>query len=195
MTTVIVKYNAGNTKSVVFALNRLGIEPIISNDIEVLQSADKVIFPGVGHAKSAMESLRENGLEEVLPQLKQPFLGICLGQQLMCKHSEEGNVACLGMFDLEVKRFPATDKIPHMGWNQVNKLKGPLFEGISEEEYFYHVHSYYVPDNPHSIATCDYITPFATAIQKDNFYAAQFHPEKSGEAGGKLLKNFLSLKQ
>lgn len=193
MQVAIIDYNAGNTRSVIFALNRLGIDPVLTADKELLQKADKVILPGVGHARSAMEALRYKGLDKLIPQLRQPVLGICLGQQLMCSFSEEGNTDCLGIFDLEVKLFPAEEKVPHMGWNQVGKLNGPLFNGIEDNEFFYHVHSYYVPQNEFAIAECDYILPFATAIQRDNFYATQFHPEKSGLAGEKLLKNFIEL--
>lgn len=193
MKIAIINYNAGNTQSVIFALNRLGIDPILTDDRELLRSADRVILPGVGHARAAMTALREKGLDTLIPSLKQPVLGVCLGQQLMCRYSEEGATNCLGIFEGDVKLFPATEKVPHMGWNQVNNLKGKLFDGINEGEFFYHVHSYYVPLNEFSIAECDYILPFATAMNKDNFYAVQFHPEKSGKVGEKLLKNFVEL--
>lgn len=193
MKLAIIDYSAGNTQSVIFALNRLGIDPILSDQKEILQSADKVILPGVGHAASAMKVLKEKGLDVIIRNLKQPLLGICLGQQLLCAHSEEGDVDGIGIFPQTVKRFPENEKVPHMGWNTVTDLKGPLFKDISSESYFYHVHSYYVPQNEFSIASCNYILPFATAMQKDNYYAAQFHPEKSGTAGQQFLKNFLEL--
>lgn len=194
MKLAIINYNAGNTQSVIFALNRVGIEPVLTDNIETLLSADKVILPGVGHARSAMDALKAKGLDKLIPNLKQPVLGICLGQQLMCSHSEEGDTECLGIFDLPVRLFPPTDKVPHMGWNQIDKLKTELFHGIDAGEFFYHVHSYYIPVNELAIAQCDYILPFATALHKDNFYATQFHPEKSGPAGERLLKNFISIK-
>ncbi len=193
MKVALINYNAGNTQSVIFALNRLGINPILTDNKDELLSADKVILPGVGHAKSAMEALRSKGLDVLIPQLTQPVLGVCLGQQLMCRFSGEGDTDCLGIFDLPVKLFPAQQKVPHMGWNTITDLKGDLFKGIEEGEYFYHVHSYYIPMNEFAVATCDYILPFATALQKDNFYAAQFHPEKSGKAGEQLLRNFLNI--
>jgi glutamine amidotransferase len=193
MKVAIIQYNAGNTQSVIFALNRLGIEPILSNNKEELLAADKVILPGVGHAKAAMENLKKNGLVDFIPSLKQPVLGICLGQQLMCKHSEEGDVAGLNIFPTEVKLFPATEKVPHMGWNSIINLKSALFKGVEEGASVYHVHSYYVSNNEFAIASCNYITPFATAMQRDNFYATQFHPEKSGAVGEQILKNFLEL--
>ncbi|MES2628769.1 MAG: imidazole glycerol phosphate synthase subunit HisH [Bacteroidota bacterium] len=193
MKLAIIDYNAGNTQSVIFALNRLGIEPVLTADHAELQSADKVILPGVGHARSAMDALIYKGLDKLIPELKQPVLGICLGQQLMCRFSEEGNTDCLGIFDLPVKLFAPTEKVPHMGWNQVDQLKGKLFEGIDSGEYFYHVHSYYVPLSEFATAQCDYILPFSTALNRDNFYATQFHPEKSGKAGESVLRNFIGL--
>lgn len=193
MNIAIVKYNAGNIQSVEYALNRLHINPIITDNPEVLQKADKIIFPGVGEASSAMAYLKKHNLDEVLIQLKQPFLGICFGMQLMCKHSEEGNVDCLGIFDVNVKRFPAKDKIPHMGWNTLHDLQGTLLKNIPQESYMYFVHSYYAEVNKHTTATCNYILPFSAGIEKDNFFAFQFHPEKSGIVGAKILENFIKL--
>jgi glutamine amidotransferase len=195
----IVKYNAGNIRSMTYALNRLGVEPVLTDDPEQLRQAEKVIFPGVGEASSAMQYLRKAGLDRVLRELKQPFLGVCLGMQLMCRHSEEGDTECLGMFDLPVRRFARQNeagqafKVPHMGWNRLTDMKGPLFEGLGEAPYVYFVHSYYVPDNPYTIATADYVQPFCAALHRDNYYAAQFHPEKSSTLGEKILKNFLDL--
>ena len=195
MDIAIVKYNAGNTQSVINALNRIGIEPKLTNDPYELSTADKVIFPGVGEAKTTMLHLEELGLDKVLPQLKQPFLGICLGMQLMCRHSEEFDTACLNIFNLEVKRFmPEThEKVPHMGWNNlVNYNESPLFKGLPDE-HVYFVHSFYVPQNEMSIADAEYIHPFCAALHQDNFYAVQFHPEKSGVQGQQILKNFIEL--
>ncbi len=189
----IVKYNAGNIQSVSYALNRLGIEPIITSCPDELYKADKIIFPGVGEASSAMAYLRKNNLDEVLTQIKQPFLGICFGMQLMCKHSEEGDVDCLGIFDVNVKRFPAKDKVPHMGWNTISNFKSPLLKGIEPNSYMYFVHSYYAEVNVHTNSTCDYILPFSSGIEKDNYFAFQFHPEKSGTIGSKILQNFIDL--
>jgi len=189
----IVKYNAGNIMSVSYALNRLGIEPIVTDNPLELQQADKVIFPGVGEASTAMTYIRQRGLDTVLKNLKQPFLGICLGMQLMGSHSEEGDTECLGIFDAKVKKFPATDKVPHMGWNQIFDFKSPLLKGIDEQSYVYFVHSYYVELCKDTAVHCDYIVPFSAGLQKDNFYAFQFHPEKSGETGAKILENFIRL--
>ena len=190
----IVKYNAGNIRSVMNALHRLGVEALVTDDPELLREADKVIFPGVGEASSAMRYLRERELDQVLKNLHQPFLGICLGLQLMCKHSEEGDTECLGIFTENVKRFPSgKEKVPHMGWNNCSTLKGPLFEGISTEDDFYFVHSYYAELGSQTTAECDYILPFSAALQQDNFHAVQFHPEKSADAGQQLIKNFLQL--
>lgn len=200
MQVVIIKYNAGNTKSVEHALHRIGIQPVISDDAEVIRMADKVIFPGVGHAETTMKHLKELRLDEVIRQLKQPFLGICLGQQLMCSHSEEGDVECLNIFPVKVKKFQSEPlqqgnhpKIPHMGWNTIRQLSSPLFEGVDEKDYVYFVHSYYCEKNDYAISTCDYILPFAAAIRKDNFYAVQFHPEKSADTGGRILENFINI--
>ena len=189
----VVKYNAGNTRSVLNALHRLGVEAVVTDDAEQLRQADKVIFPGVGEAATAMQHLREHGLDSVLRQLQQPFLGICLGLQLMCEHSEEGDVPCLGIFNHRVKRFPATGTVPHMGWNDLVSTDGPLFNGIAPSTDFYFVHSYYADIGLNSSAVCDYLLPFSAALQKDNFHAVQFHPEKSAESGQLLIKNFLDL--
>jgi imidazole glycerol-phosphate synthase subunit HisH len=189
----ILKYNAGNIKSVKNALTRLGYKSIITDDPHDLKQADKVILPGVGEAGSAMQYLSERGLDKLLLSLEQPVLGICLGLQLMCRHSEEGDTRCLGIFDTAVKLFPPVDKIPHMGWNNFLTVKGALFNGISLSDDVYYVHSYYSEISSCTSATCDYIVPFSTAMQKDNFFATQFHPEKSALIGEKILKNFLEL--
>jgi imidazole glycerol-phosphate synthase subunit HisH len=189
----VLKYNAGNVQSVIYALHRLGAEAIITDDEEMLLRADKVIFPGVGAAGTTMTYLKENKLDEVIRNIKNPLLGICLGMQLLCKHSEENNTECLGIFDVNVKLFPPKEKVPHIGWNNLKDCKGKLFNNVSESSDVYFVHSYYAEQNENSIADCDYILPFSAAIQKDNFYAVQFHAEKSGEAGEKILKNFLEL--
>jgi len=191
--TVIVKYNAGNVISVTNALYRLGVEPEITDDPEKLASADKVIFPGVGEASTAMDYLRKRSLDKVLIDLKQPFLGICLGLQLMCRHSEENNTDCMGIFDLDVKRFPPEDKVPHMGWNKLEMKDHPLFKGTPVNTFFYYVHSYYAEIGPETIATSEYILPFSAALHKDNFYAIQAHTEKSGQDGQIVLQNFLNL--
>lgn len=193
MKIAIVKYNAGNLQSVIYALQRLGIEPMVTNQAEELRSADKVIFPGVGEAASAMKSLKENNLDTLLPTLKQPFLGICLGLQLMCKHSEERDTPCLGVFDLQVKKFKPKMKVPHMGWNRLENMKSPLFNQLNGNAYVYFVHSYYAEMGKGTIATADYINPFSAALQKDNFFAIQAHPEKSGEVGARIIRNFLDL--
>jgi glutamine amidotransferase len=196
MKVVVVKYNAGNIRSVDDALNRLNVHAEITDDPEKIASADKVIFPGVGEASTAMNYLRERNLDQVLKALKQPFLGVCLGQQLMCAHSEEGDVDCLGIFNEKVRRFRPTDnsiKVPHMGWNSIYDLKTPLYKGISENSYVYFVHSYYVEAGPDTIATCNYVQPFAASLHKENFFSCQFHPEKSAEVGAKIISNFLEL--
>jgi glutamine amidotransferase len=197
MDVAIVKYNAGNIYSVVHALKRLGIDPILTDDAELLAKADRVLFPGQGEASNAMAYLKEHALDKVIKDLRQPVLGICIGQQLMCQHSEEGNTDCLGIFPLEVKRFSPKvheDKVPQMGWNSIYNLSTPLFHGINEHEYIYNVHSFYVPfHEDFTIATCDYILPYSAALHKDNFYATQFHPEKSGSVGERILRNFLNL--
>ena len=198
MRVAVVKYNAGNIFSVIHALQRMGVEPLLTDSPEELRSADRVIFPGQGEASNAMHYLREHGLDKIIPSLTQPVLGICIGQQLMCRHSEEGDVDCLGIFDAEVKRFVPLrheDKIPHMGWNCLQfpqpPLQGALFQGLGEEPFVYFVHSYYVPVCEHTAAVTEYIHPFSAAMHKGNFYATQFHPEKSGSVGQMILKNFL----
>jgi imidazole glycerol-phosphate synthase subunit HisH len=189
----IVKYNAGNIKSVQNGLKRLGYNSIITDNPVELRKADKVIFPGVGEAGTAMKYLREKGLDECIKSLKQPVLGICLGLQLMCNHSEESDTDCLGIFDTNVSLFPPVDKVPHMGWNSFLTLKGELFDGIKKDDDVYYVHSYYAGISTSTSATCEYILPFSAAMQKDNFFATQFHPEKSAAIGEKILRNFLKL--
>ncbi len=215
MKVAVVKYNAGNIFSVIHALQRMGVEPLLTDNAEELRSADRVIFPGQGEASNAMHYLRERGLDRIIPSLTNPVLGICIGQQLMCRHSEEGDVDCLGIFDAEVKRFVPLrheDKIPHMGWNTLHPVQGEelrmknksnqsedngnsgssLFESL-DGEFVYFVHSYYVPVCQHTAAVTEYIHPFSAAMQKDNFFATQFHPEKSGRVGQQILRNFLEL--
>ena len=191
MKIVIIDYGAGNVKSVQFALERLGYDAKCSNQIEEIQKADKVIFPGVGEAQSAMEEIRKFGLDTIIPKLTQPVLGICLGMQLMCQHSEENDTDCLGIFPIDVKLFTIDFKVPHLGWNQIVDVKGHLFDKVSESSYVYYVHSYYVPENEFSIANTEYGIKYSGAIRKDNFYACQFHPEKSGDIGEQILKNFI----
>ena len=193
MKVVVIKYNAGNVQSVLFALERMGIKGILSDKAEEINSADKIIFPGVGEASNAMQYLKETRLDAVIKGLKQPSLGICLGMQLMCKYSEEGGTDCLGIFDLNVKKFQEGLKIPQIGWNNIFNLKGELFNGIKANEFMYFVHGYYIEKNENSIAETNYITDFSSAIQKNNFYAVQFHPEKSSLSGQKLLENFIKL--
>ena len=196
MKVAVVKYNAGNIRSVDYALKRLGVEAVITADKEILQSADKVIFPGVGEAGTTMNHLKATGLDELIKNLRQPVFGICLGMQLMCRHSEEGEVDCLNIFDVDVKRFVPQkheDKVPHMGWNTIGHLNSELFKGFTQDEFVYFVHSFYVPTCDFTAATTDYIHPFSAALHKDNFYATQFHPEKSGKTGEKILTNFLNL--
>lgn len=194
MKIVIIDYGAGNVFSVKTAFKRLGYETIVSGDINEIQSADRVIFPGVGQASAAMAQLKESGLDKLIPQLRMPVLGVCLGMQLMCRFSEEDNTDGLGIFPLPVKKMQGDFKIPHMGWNNICDLKDGLLQEIREEERMYFVHSYYVPDNEYCIARCDYHGVFAAAIRKDNFWGCQFHPEKSSAAGERLLKNFLLMK-
>lgn len=190
----IVEYNAGNVQSVQFALQRLGVEAIITGNEEEIKRADKVIFPGVGHAQTAMDYLRAHDLDKVVGSLTQPVLGICLGMQLLCKSSEEGNTTCIGIFDATVKRFEsATEKIPQVGWNNIYDYKSLLFDGLEPKAFVYSVHSYYVPVSNDTVAETNYIYPYSAALQKDNFYAVQFHPEKSGRVGETILKNFISL--
>lgn len=193
MKTTIIKYNAGNIRSVDFALRRMGVIAEISDDPEIIRGSDKVIFPGVGEAGNTMKYLRERSMDKLLKSLTQPVLGICLGQQLMCTWSEERDTDCIGIFDLPVKKFPPRDKIPHMGWNQLKNLSGDLFKGVEEGEYVYFVHSYYVPVGKETTAESSYILDFSASTQKDNFYATQFHPEKSGDTGQRILENFIAL--
>ncbi len=193
MNVVIIDYKGGNVQSVRFALERLGVHATLTEDRETIQQADKVIFPGEGEANSAMRQLRADGLDKILPTLKQPFLGICLGMQLLCRHSEENDTPMLNIIPLEVKRFVTNLKVPHMGWNNIYNLKTPLMAGLSEKDYVYFVHSYHVPQSEHTIAAADYPVPFSAAVQYKNFYAVQFHAEKSGPTGTKILQNFLDL--
>lgn len=206
MNVAIVKYNAGNIYSVVNALRRMGIEPVLTDDAELLRKADKVLFPGQGHARETMEYLKARRLDEVIRDLRQPVFGICVGQQLLCRHSEEGDVDCIGIFDAEVKRFQPErheDKVPCMGWNYLEERRkrkeereyfvNPIFRGLGEKPYVYFVHSYYVPVCQDTIAIANYILPYSASMHKDNFYACQFHPEKSGKVGEQILKNFLAL--
>ena len=196
MKVAVIKYNAGNIRSVDYALKRLGVEAVITADEAVLRAADKVIFPGVGEAETTMDFLRASGMDRLIKELRQPVLGICLGMQLMCRHSEEGDVDCLGIFDTDVKRFISQrheDKVPHMGWNTIPRINSGLFKGFTKEEFVYFVHSFYVPVSDCTAAVTDYIHPFSAALHKDNYYATQFHPEKSGSVGERILRNFLEL--
>jgi glutamine amidotransferase len=193
MKIVILNYGSGNIQSIQFALNRLGFEGVLSNNYEEILSADKVIFPGVGEASSAMKRLKESGLDKLIPQLKQPVLGICLGMQLMCAYSEEGNTEGLGIFDDNVMKFTPKVKVPQMGWNTIYNLKSDLFNGISENEFMYLVHSFYVSNSENSIALTNYEVEYCSALQKNNFYGVQFHPEKSGKFGEQILNNFLKI--
>jgi glutamine amidotransferase len=189
----IIKYNAGNIRSVQNALSRLGYESIITDDRDEIIKADKVIFPGVGEAGSAMKYLKDREIDKIIISLKQPVLGICLGLQLMCRHSGEADTNCLNIFNSDVKMFPRTDKVPHMGWNNFISVWGDIFKGVSRKDDLYYVHSYYAGISSCTTAICDYILPFSAAMKKDNFYAVQFHPEKSAVTGEKILKNFLEL--
>lgn len=195
MEVAVIRYHAGNIQSVLFALQRIGITPLVSADPAVISKADKVIFPGVGEASGTMRELKSSGLDKVIKELKQPFLGICLGLQLMCDHSEEGDTDCLGIFNLKVKKFIPTggNKVPHVGWNSIQQLKGPLFKNIAEDCYVYYVHSFYAEIGNDTRAITSYVNPFSASLSKDNFYPVQFHPEKSGEAGEAILKNFIGL--
>jgi len=193
MSLVIINYNAGNVQSVTYALQRLGVEPVLSDDPETIRSADKVIFPGVGEASTAMKFLREKKLDEVIKSLKQPVFGVCLGLQLLCRHSEENNTDCLGIFDVQVRKFEPKLKVPQMGWNNLEKMHSPLFDGLPEEPYVYYVHSYYAELSEWTVAETEYVNRFSAALQKDNFYALQAHPEKSGRVGEQILQNFLKL--
>lgn len=189
----IIKYNGGNVSSVQNALNRLNIDSFITDDSELIMNADKVIFPGVGEASSTMKLLKEKGLDTLIPTLKQPVLGICLGMQLMCKGNEEGNTEGMGIFDINVKRFPPLELVPQMGWNSLTKENSLLFSGIEPGSDVYFVHSYYCELSEFTTSVCDYILPFSASLQKDNFYAVQFHPEKSGSVGSQILSNFINL--
>ena len=193
MDIVIIDYGAGNIQSIMFALQRLGYKAVLSHDAEEIKSADKVIFPGVGEASSAMKKLKATGMDTLIPQLKQPVLGICLGMQLMCNFSEEGNTTGLSIFDVDVLKFSNKVKVPQIGWNVITNLKTKLFRQIEENEYMYTVHSFYVPLCENTIATTDYEVLYSSALHKDNFYGVQFHPEKSSAAGEQVLKNFLEL--
>ena len=194
MKVAVVKYNAGNIQSVMNALRRVGVDPVLTDDPVELRNADRVIFPGQGEASHAMEYLQTHGLDQVIKSLTQPVLGICIGQQLMCEHSEEGNVDCLGIFPAQVLRFHPQkheQKVPHMGWNQLENVQDPLLEGINEGAFVYFVHSFYVPTTDYTIATTNHILSFSSAMRKGNFMATQFHPEKSGSVGERILTNFL----
>lgn len=195
MKLAIVKYNAGNIQSVLFALERIGVEGQVTDDPDLLRSADKVIFPGVGEARSAMQYLRGRGLDQVIRELKQPVLGICLGMQLLCRHSEENDTDCLGLIPVSVRKFPALPglKIPQIGWNDIYELESALFAGIPDHSYVYHVHGYYAEDSPYTIARCNYGLAYAAAIRRDNFFGLQFHTEKSAAIGEQILSNFLRL--
>ena len=195
MNLSIIKYNAGNIQSVMIALERLGVSAVVTDDVEEIKNADRVIFPGVGEASTAMDYLKEKKLDELIRDLKQPVLGICLGMQLLCDHSEENNTECLGIIPVQVKRFSDPQlKIPQMGWNSIHGLKSPLFKNIEEGSFIYNVHSYYAADSEYSIATCNYGLFYSAAIHKDNFYGVQFHTEKSADTGDQILRNFLSIK-
>lgn len=195
MKTVIIKYNAGNVQSVMYALDRLGVSYLYTDNEEEIRSADRVIFPGVGEASTAMAYLKSKKLDQLIPSLKQPVLGTCVGMQLMCRYSEENNTPCIGIFDVDVQRFPAQPgyKVPHMGWNSISGYRHPLTDGLPENAYVYFVHSYAAPVCEYTIATCSYVRPFSAMLHKDNFYAAQFHCEISGDVGETILNNFLKL--
>jgi glutamine amidotransferase len=196
MNIVIIQYNAGNIQSVLYALKRLGVSATVTDNVEAIQSADKVIFPGVGEASTAMAYLKERNLDELIVNLKQPVLGICLGMQLMCKYSEENDTKCLGIFEEQVKLFKPTDavvKVPQMGWNNITHLKTDLFKGVTENSYTYFVHGYYAALGAHTIATTHYVQPYSSALHKDNFYGVQFHPEKSATVGSQIIQNFINL--
>jgi glutamine amidotransferase len=196
MNIVIIQYNAGNIQSVLYALERLGVEATVTDNVEAIQTADKVIFPGVGEASTAMQYLQERGLDKVIKNLKQPVFGICLGMQLMCAYSEENHTNCLGIFEEQVKLFKPTDatmKVPQIGWNTISNVKSDLFKGVPEESYAYFVHGYYAALGQHTIGTTHYIQPYSSALHKDNFYGVQFHPEKSAKVGEQIIQNFLNL--
>lgn len=189
----IIKYNGGNVISVQNALKRLNADSIVTDDFDLIKNADKVIFPGVGEASSTMKLLRDKALDKLIPTLQQPVLGICLGMQLMCGSNEEGNTEGMGIFDIKVKKFPPKDLVPHMGWNTLSQCQSPVFSGIEAEDDLYFVHSYYCELSDYTTSICDYILPFSASLQKNNFYATQFHPEKSGRVGNEILNNFLKL--
>ncbi len=196
MNTVIIKYNAGNIQSVLYALERIGASAVVTDNVEEMQAADNVIFPGVGEASTAMNYLRQRRLDEVIKNLRQPILGVCLGMQLMCAYSEENNTECLGIFDEQVKRFaPATGaiKVPQIGWNDIYNLRSDLFSNLKDNSYCYFVHSYFAALGNDTIATANYVQPYSAALHRDNFYGVQFHPEKSAEVGEQILKNFISI--
>ena len=196
MNIVIIQYNAGNIQSVLYALERLGVSATVTDNIDTIQSADKVIFPGVGEASTAMAYLKERKLDQLIINLKQPVLGICLGMQLMCAYSEENNTSCLGIFAAQVKLFKPTEatiKVPQMGWNNITHLKTDLFKGVAENSYTYFVHGYYAALGAHTIATTNYVQPYSSALHKDNFYGVQFHPEKSATVGSQIIQNFINL--
>ncbi|MDN3670261.1 imidazole glycerol phosphate synthase subunit HisH [Echinicola jeungdonensis] len=194
MEVAVIKYNAGNVQSVLYAMERLGVNATLTDDVEQIKKADKVIFPGQGEAKSAMKYLRERKLDQLIKELKQPFFGICLGQQLLCEYSEENDTECLGIFPIQVKKFPPLDKVPHVGWNNLENLRSPLLEGLDDSAYVYYVHSYYAEVDPkYTIASTHYLEDFSALLHKDNYYAMQAHPEKSSVSGEKILTNFLNL--
>lgn len=196
MNVAILKYNAGNIFSVINSLKRLGVDPVLTDDSATLKAADRVLFPGQGEASTAMAYLKERGLDKVIKSLSQPVLGICIGQQLLCRHSEEGDVDCIGIFDADVRKFKPTrheDKVPVMGWNSLYDLNDGLFKGLDEGEHVYFIHSYYVPLCENTIAKADYIHPYSAALRKDNFFTTQFHPEKSGDVGETIIRNFLEM--
>jgi glutamine amidotransferase len=196
MSLVIIQYNAGNIQSVLYALERLGVQATVTDNVEAIQSADKVIFPGVGEASTAMQYLQERGLDKIIKNLKQPVFGICLGMQLMCTYSEENDTNCLGIFEEQVKLFKpneSTIKVPQIGWNTITDLKSNLFKGVIKESYAYFVHGYYAALGKHTIATTNYVQPYSSALHKDNFYGVQFHPEKSAKVGEQIIQNFLDL--
>jgi imidazole glycerol-phosphate synthase subunit HisH len=194
MKLAIIKYSAGNIQSVLFALERLGLQAKVTDDAEEIRTADKVIFPGVGEASSAMKSLQASNLDKIIPALKQPVLGICVGMQLLFTHSEENDTGCLGIIPARVKKFEAVGiKVPQVGWNRIYDLQSPLFTGVEEGSYIYNVHSYYAEDNPYTIAHCNYGLEYAAAVKKDNFYGLQFHTEKSADTGDRIIKNFIEL--